>query len=477
MTRVLRRRFARWRVDLPEQNRRHIRSKDIVEPPESICIRKCNRQYNSLVDFECHFILSPSGPAKVLALGDEGAAAHAHISLTPISNTRLPPTDHEHFTATHMSTPTLAHEAFTPPGRTSGGSPAAGPPAPTPMPPPLLAPGPPPAHAPQLCPGGDLSWAWCFGDDTDPDTKMDSRRREMETHGDLLVMKEGGDKMMARIIKTEGRESGRGRDGRGRQERLITGGNGIGEDRRENEDGGGKTYASWEELKERESMEKTRAKKAPPETEADNTASSTSSSSSSSTSSSTSTSSSNTHGPDTSSSNTSSATVHHVYHKPGLYNFSAQVLCDGRPLSRKHVAGAFLVAVPVRGVQISVAERDAVLPLLPRRLREDQTRNVSINISVAEGSHLDPLALELEEGVELFSKPDVDAQNGGWVAQFLCTWRRPGRYRPRVRVSNALGSETVSLHTSILVQSIPQTLVAFHQYSNNGNDEYGLHPF
>ncbi|XP_037789272.1 uncharacterized protein LOC119584670 [Penaeus monodon] len=106
-----------------------------------------------------------------------------------------------------------------------------------------------------------------------------------------------------------------------------------------------------------------------------------------------------------------------------------------------------------------VAERDTILPLSMWRLQEDQTRNVSINISVAEGSHLDPFALELEEGVELFSRPDVDAQNGGWIAQFLCSWRRPGRYRPRVRVSNPLGSETVSLHTSILVQSIPRKVV------------------
>ncbi|ROT76142.1 hypothetical protein C7M84_005284 [Penaeus vannamei] len=127
---------------------------------------------------------------------------------------------------------------------------------------------------------------------------------------------------------------------------------------------------------------------------------------------------------------------------------------------------------PALRAQSIVAERDVVLPLLPFGLREERTRNVSINISVAEGSHLDPLALELEEGVELFSRPDVDAQNGGggWVAEFLCNWRRPGRYRPRVRVSNPLGSETVSLRTSILVQSIPQAVVLMRPVAEVGQE-------
>nr|XP_027212943.1 uncharacterized protein LOC113806040 [Penaeus vannamei] len=289
------------------------------------------------------------GPAKVLALGAEGAAAHAHISLTPILDTRRPPTDHEDFTAqpathlsppaTHLSPPTRAHEAFTPPGRTSGGSDAAGPLAPTPAPQPFLAGGPSPAHDPQLCPGGVLSWAWSFGDDTGPDTKTDSRRREeMETHEDARVMKEGEDERMAGIIKTEGRESGGGRDGRGRQGGLITGANGIDEDRGASGDAGAKaSAAAREELKERENIEKAKAKGAPPEAEDDTTASTSTTATSSSSSSS------NTHGPDTSSPAPSSTTVHHTYHKPGLYNFSAQVLCDGRPRWRKPVAGAFLV--------------------------------------------------------------------------------------------------------------------------------------
>nr|XP_053655232.1 uncharacterized protein LOC128704200 [Cherax quadricarinatus] len=145
-----------------------------------------------------------------------------------------------------------------------------------------------------------------------------------------------------------------------------------------------------------------------------------------------------------------STTVYHNYHQPGTYDFSAQVKCNSLGLFKKKIDNAFLVVLPIGDVEISSSRTVVVL--------EQVTEPVTVTVRVSEGSHLQPLTLDLADGTILHIPPKFLAENGNWVAQVEHVYSSEGDYLPRVHVVNPVSWRNTSIPRPIRVQHLPSSV-------------------
>ncbi|XP_064084849.1 uncharacterized protein LOC135200284 [Macrobrachium nipponense] len=179
--------------------------------------------------------------------------------------------------------------------------------------------------------------------------------------------------------------------------------------------------------------------------------------------------------------------VDHIYQKSGIYDFTAVLYCDGVPIRQKVVDAAFTVMVPLKDVKISVWENDTLLILhhetteearpelsegstssfllwQDKDLPEEEksrwaTRAVILRVDIGRGTLLQSPLLETGDGTRFFLEPMFDPSSGSWCSQIEYSYKSPGDFRPKVTVTNPLGSVEAHLNTTIQVQELPTSAV------------------
>ncbi|XP_066982138.1 uncharacterized protein [Macrobrachium rosenbergii] len=179
--------------------------------------------------------------------------------------------------------------------------------------------------------------------------------------------------------------------------------------------------------------------------------------------------------------------VDHVYHESGIYDFTAVLYCDGVPIRQKVVDAAFTVMVPLEDVKISVWENDTLLILHHETTEEARpelsegstssfllqrdkdvpeeeksrwtTRAVILRVDIGRGTLLQSPLLETGDGTLFFLEPMFDPSSGSWYSQIEYSYKSPGDFRPKVTVTNPLGSVEAHLNTTIQVQELPTSAV------------------